>query len=165
MMTKNYSGLIIVAFCITTWIGVQHLGYVEFGVAGRLFVDGAFRRLLNSHISIENLEEDLAAANTPEDCWKVLQKGYQEFGFSRIDVHLAGRTFTDCLETEPLDNWKVTVPISNESQIELYRGFGPAQQHQVVAAFVDVLRKTLEPKAAMFERVPSGAGDRLLSPV
>lgn len=152
MMTKNNSGLIILAFCMTTWIGVQHLGYVEFGVAGRLFVDGAFRRLLNSHISIENLEEDLAATSTPEECWKVLQHGYREFGFSRIDVQLGPRKFSECVEAEPLDSWKVTVPITEESYVELHRGFGPAQQHQVVAAFVDVLRKGLEPKAVGFEQ-------------
>jgi hypothetical protein len=39
------------------------------------------------------------------------------------------------------------------SLIELTRGFGPAQQHQVVAAFVDVLRNVLEPKFMAFERM------------
>jgi UDP-GlcNAc:undecaprenyl-phosphate GlcNAc-1-phosphate transferase len=149
---RNMSGLIILAFCMSTWIGVQHLGYVEFGVAGRLFIDGAFRRLLNSHISIENLEESLAATSTPEDCWNVLRRAHREFGFHRIDVQMAGQKFSECAETRPLRSWKVTLPISEESYIELHRSFGPAQQHQVVAPFVDVLRKVLEPKFAYFER-------------
>ena len=88
---RNMSGFIIVAFCMTTWIGVQHLGYVEFGVAGRLFIDGAFRRLLNSHISIETLEQNLTEASTPEDCWKVLRRSYREFGFYRIEVQMIGQ--------------------------------------------------------------------------
>jgi UDP-GlcNAc:undecaprenyl-phosphate GlcNAc-1-phosphate transferase len=152
-MNRNMSGFIILAFCMTTWAGIQHLGYVEFGVAGRLLIDGAFRRLLNSHISIENLEESLQAASTPEDCWTVLQRGYREFGFSGIDVKLAGRTFSERTETQPLQSWIVTVPISHESHIVLQRGFGPAHRHQVVASFVDVLRKVLEPKALVFERI------------
>ena len=90
VMNRNLSGFIILAFCMTTWIGVQHLGYVEFGVAGRLFIDGAFRRLLNSHISIENFESSLAAAATPEDCWNVLERCHREFGFYQIDVRMAG---------------------------------------------------------------------------
>jgi len=149
---KNISTFIILAFCMTTWIGVQHLGYVEFGVAGRLFIDGAFRRLLNSHISIDNLEESLAGASTPEECWDVLRHSYREFGFSRIEVQMAGREFNECVESQPLQSWKVTVPISSKSSIELHRAFGPAQQHQVVAAFVDVLRKVLQPKVTVFER-------------
>jgi len=150
---RSFSAFIILAFCMTTWIGVQHLGYVEFGVAGRLLIDGAFRRLLNSHISIENLEESLAAASTPEDCWNVLRRHYREFGFYRIELQMAGQKLSDCAEMQPLQSWKVTVPISDISYIELHRGFGPAQQHQVVASFVDVMRKVLEPKCTAFERI------------
>ena len=153
VMNRNFSGFIILAFCMTTWIGVQHLGYVEFGVAGRLLIDGAFRRLLNSHISIDSLEESLNAAASPEDCWSVLRRNYREFGFCRIEVQLAGNRFSDCADIEPLQSWKVSVPISTFSQIDLFRGFGPAQQHQVVASFVEVLRRALEPKFIVFERV------------
>jgi UDP-GlcNAc:undecaprenyl-phosphate GlcNAc-1-phosphate transferase len=150
---RNISEFIILAFCMTTWIGVQHLGYVEFGVAGRLLIDGAFRRLLNSHISIETLEESLAAASTPEDCWNVLRRHYREFGFYRIEAQLAGQKLSECAEMQPLQSWKVTVPLSEVSYVELHRGFGPAQQHQVVASFVDVMRKVLEPKCTIFERI------------
>jgi UDP-GlcNAc:undecaprenyl-phosphate/decaprenyl-phosphate GlcNAc-1-phosphate transferase len=166
-MDQNMSGLIILAFCITTWIGIQHLGYVEFGVAGRLLIDGAFRRLLNSHISIESLAESLAAASTPDDCWNVLRRGYREFGFSRIEIQLAGQIFSEYVEPQPLQSWKVTVPISDAGFVELHRGFGPAQQHQVVASFVDVLRKVLEPKVTVFERIgpqrERQAGDRSMT--
>ena len=154
VMDQKISGFIILAFCMTTWIGVQHLGYVEFGVAGRLFIDGAFRRLLNSHISIENFEESLSAASTPEECWNVLRRGSREFGFHQIEAQVAGRKFSDCAEAQPLQSWKVMVPISEGSCVELHRAFGPAQQHQVVASFVDVLRRVLEPKFTVFERIP-----------
>ena len=153
MNNRNISGFVILAFCMTTWVGIQHLGYVEFGVAGRLLIDGAFRRLLNSHISIENLEESLTAASTPEDCCNVLRNYYREFGFCRIEAQMAGRELSACVEMQPLESWKVIVPISDGSYVELYRGFGPAQQHQVVASFVDVMRKVLEPKCTVFERI------------
>ena len=52
----------------------------------------------------------------------------------------------------------MTVPISELSYVELHRGFGPAQQHQVVASFVDVLRKVLEPKVVALRASHSGEG-------
>ena len=155
MMDANMSpALIILLFCLMTWIGIQHLGYVEFGVAGRMFIEGAFRRLLNSHISIDTLEESLVAASSLDDCWDVLRRGYREFGFSRIEMQIAGRKFSAHSEPQPLQSWKVTVPISDESYVELHRGFGLAPQQQVVALFVDLLRQVLQPKVAFFERIP-----------
>lgn len=153
VMNRNMSGLILLVFCMAAWIGVQRLGYVEFGVAGRLFIGGAFRRLLNSHISLDSLEERLTAAATFEDCWKVLRQSYRECGFHQIEVQMGGRRLKECTEIQPLDSWRVTVPISELSYVELHRGFGPAQQHQVVASFVDVLRKVLGPKFLAFERI------------
>ncbi len=61
----QYKGLIILVFCAAAWIGVQHLGYVEFGVAGRMFAGGAFRKHLNNQIALRTFEEALAAAAPP----------------------------------------------------------------------------------------------------
>src|SRR5579884_4064934 len=35
MMNQNFAGMVVIIFCIVAWIGVQHLGYIEFGIAGR----------------------------------------------------------------------------------------------------------------------------------
>ena len=56
---NGYSGLVIILFCVAAWIGVQHLGYVEFGMAGRMFIDGAFRRHLNGQLQLQKFEEEL----------------------------------------------------------------------------------------------------------
>lgn len=155
MMNRSTSGLVIVVFCLITWIGIQHLGYLEFGVAGRLFIDGAFRRLLNSHISIQNFEEQLTTAATAEDCWNVLSQAYHEFGFCEISVKIGANIWRKQAEIQPFQTWKITVPLSEISNIQLSRPFGPAQQHTVVASFVDVLRKILTSKLVYFERVPA----------
>jgi UDP-GlcNAc:undecaprenyl-phosphate GlcNAc-1-phosphate transferase len=155
MMNRSTSGLVIVVFCLITWIGIQHLGYLEFGVAGRLFIDGAFRRLLNSHISIRNLEESLAAAATADECWNILSKAYHEFGFCEISVKIGANIWRKQAEIQPFQTWTVSVPLSEISNIQLARPFGPAQQHTVVASFVDVLRKVLVQKLVSFERLPA----------
>jgi UDP-GlcNAc:undecaprenyl-phosphate GlcNAc-1-phosphate transferase len=76
MMNKNATGIVILIFCLMSWIGVQHLGYIEFGVAGRMFIEGAFRRLLNSQIALQTYEERLNAATTAEEFWHVMETAF-----------------------------------------------------------------------------------------
>ena len=150
MTNRNFTGFIIIAFCGAAWLGIQHLGYVEFGVVGRMFVDGAFRRLMSAQISLQTFERDLSGAMTPEQCWEVLRRSYNEFGFSQIRVRLGGNRYSAEEPVQPLECWEVRVPLADSDYVNLRRQFGPAQQHTIVAAFVDVLRKVLTPKLAEF---------------
>ena len=78
MTQGNFFGPIaILFFCLITWIGIGHLGYVEFEVGGRMFIDGAFRRLLNCNIALYGFEKQLQAAESPDDCWSVIQQAAQ----------------------------------------------------------------------------------------
>lgn len=151
MTNRNFSGFIIIAFCGAAWLGIQHLGYVEFGVVGRMFVDGAFRRLMSAQISLQTFERDLSGAMTSEQCWEVLRRSYNEFGFSQIRVRLGGNRYSAEEPVQPLECWEVRVPLADSDYVNLRRQFGPAQQHTIVAAFVDVLRKVLTPKLAEFD--------------
>ena len=73
--------------------------------------------------------------------------------FYRIEVQISAQNSANAPKRSPCSPAKVTVPISELSYIELHRAFGPAQQHQVVASFVDVMRRVLEPKCTAFERM------------
>jgi len=148
-------GLVIVLFCACTWIGIQHLGYLEFGVAGRMFVDGAFRRLLNSQISLHTYEERLVAAATPDECWSVIESACRDFGFHRAHLILSGRHFEYALEVEPIHAWQVRIPVSDHDFINLTRSFGTGAQTNVIAPFADMLRRTLAPKLPIFARMPA----------
>ena len=150
-------GLVIVLFCACTWIGIQHLGYLEFGLAGRMFMDGAFRRLLNSHLSLQGFEDDLNAASTPEECWRVLADAYKEFGFSRVEANLAGTTYSAQDDQQKPEFWAMRIPLAGSAYVELTREFEFTQQQNVLASFVDVLRKVLVPKLATFppHRLPT----------
>jgi hypothetical protein len=66
---NQFRGAIIVLFCGAAWIGVQHLGYVDFGVVGRMFVDGTFRRQLNGQIALQTLAETLIKTQDPRAHW------------------------------------------------------------------------------------------------
>jgi hypothetical protein len=68
----QFRGAISVLFCGAAWIRVQHLGYVEFGVVGRMFADGAFRRQLNGQIALQTLAETLTKTQDPRAHWIAL---------------------------------------------------------------------------------------------
>src|SRR2546423_12074904 len=46
VVRDRYSGMVIVVFCAAAWIGIQNLGYSEFGTARQLLAQGTFRRIL-----------------------------------------------------------------------------------------------------------------------
>ena len=155
LMNKNFQGAVIVIFCAATWIGVQHLGYVEFGVAGRMFMEGAFRRLLNTNIALQTFEESLRNAAEPEDCWQVIRTSACEFGFQTVEMSLNGQHYTlgaSHVGTEVGDqSWKVRIPLSEADFIALTRPFGDNSGHNVVAPYAECVRRLLGPKLAGFQ--------------
>src|SRR5207245_2267878 len=42
-LRDRYTGIVIVVFCGMAWIGIQHLGYTEFGAARQLLAQRTFR--------------------------------------------------------------------------------------------------------------------------
>ncbi len=146
MMNRHLSGLAIIVFCLITWVGIQHLGYIEFGVTGRMFVEGAFRRQLHSQIALQTYEDRLNAAATPDEYWIVMEAALKEFGFHRAHMSLGGRTFTWEGTLHPVLSWDITIPISDSSEsdiVHLTRPFGASGNPNVVGALPDILRKTL----------------------
>src|SRR5262249_40566092 len=84
-LTHNrFSGLIVILFCVATWIGVQHLGYAEFGIAGKLVWRGSFRGMVNSQLRLQQFERKLSLARTVDDAWDLIVAGAQEFGWSGV---------------------------------------------------------------------------------
>ena len=150
MMDQHVSGIVIIIFCAVTWIGVQHLGYIEFGTAGRMFLDGAFRRMLNSQVSLQAYQEQLVAAPTPEVCWEVILAACKEAGFHRIQMTLAKRTFEWQDGINPMNTWDVMIPISESDCVRLTRSFGGGPEPNIIAPFADLLRQALVPKLPVF---------------
>jgi UDP-GlcNAc:undecaprenyl-phosphate GlcNAc-1-phosphate transferase len=145
----QYRGLIILVFCAAAWIGVQHLGYVEFGVAGRMFVRGTFLRHLNSQIALRTFEEALAAAGTLQARWSVVCQACREFGFTRVELRLNGHRFEEMLvKTNGNPVWNLEIPLAGEGRLELTRCFGEAQVPTVVVQFAESLHKNLRANAA-----------------
>jgi UDP-GlcNAc:undecaprenyl-phosphate/decaprenyl-phosphate GlcNAc-1-phosphate transferase len=145
-MNQQFSGLVVITFCVIAWIGVQHLGYVEFGVARRMFVEGAFRRQINNQVLLQTFEKNLAAAATPDECWAIILAASADFGFYEIRVSLAGNVFQHRQAVVPNRFWHMKVPLSSSDFVELSRELGSDPRASSVAAFAEILRGALDQK-------------------
>jgi len=152
MMYQSFQGVVIVLFCGMAWMGIQHLGYIEFGVVGRMFMDGAFRRALNTNLALHALEGQLTDAASADECWDVIQGSAKNFGFHTIDMTLAGRMYSYRNGGVPERSWSVRIPLSDGSYVELTREFEAPSEHSVVAPYADALRRTIEPKLGEFDK-------------
>jgi UDP-GlcNAc:undecaprenyl-phosphate GlcNAc-1-phosphate transferase len=149
MASEQYEGLIIVVFCATAWIGVQHLGYVEFGVAGRMFLEGAFRRQLSSQIALEHHEKRLNAAATLEDCWIVIEAASRDLGFEHVHLSIAGKEFY--YGTAASDGWEISIPLQERDSLRLWRSFAEKNHTAIIAPYCEMIRTTLATKSFLPE--------------
>jgi UDP-GlcNAc:undecaprenyl-phosphate/decaprenyl-phosphate GlcNAc-1-phosphate transferase len=151
MASHHFEVPVILAFCIAAWLGIRHLGYVEFDTAGRMLLQGSFRSLLNSHITLKGLECKLSAANTPEECWAIVRNAYRDFGFHQVRLQLGGCCFAENAgKHNPMRVWKLEIPLSDNDYVHLIRESDSAAKHNTIAVFADVLRKALEEKIPTF---------------
>jgi len=167
-LTNKMPAIVIIVFCSLTWIGVQHLGYIEFGATGRMFLDGAFRRALTSQITLQEFNDQLVAAPTPERCWEVVSNACRAAGFHRIQMTLAGYTFDWEDGVETASTWDVWIPISDTDSVRLTRSFGGGSQPNMIPPIADLLRRSLVPKLPVFasmSRIPPEAVYEEVSPV
>jgi hypothetical protein len=122
---------------------VQHLGYVEFGVARQMFVQGAFRRHLSNELALRTFEDSLAAADTLEQRWDTIVDACRSFGFSHAEMKFNGTMFSKkILETNGDPTWGIHIPLAKEGYLHLKRCFGDTAAPTVVAPFATVLRRS-----------------------
>ncbi len=167
-VTENQSkGVIIVLFCGAAWIGVQHLGYVEFGMVGRMFVSGAFRRHLNGQIALQTLEDKLAKAGDPREHWVAVCEECRRLGFTRVGLRVNGSFRSETLvETNGAACWSIEVPLADDSFLCLTRGFGGAPNPTVLTPFAEILHKSFRggPVCVNFPATDGSAASPILVP-
>ncbi|MCC6587592.1 MAG: undecaprenyl/decaprenyl-phosphate alpha-N-acetylglucosaminyl 1-phosphate transferase [Bryobacterales bacterium] len=153
----SLSGLAIIVFCVMTWIGVQHLGYVEFGTARRMFLEGAFRRALNSQIALKTFEDQLHQAVSLEESWALIHSAARDFGFQHVSLRMNGHLFSYSDTVDQLNHWHIRIPISGRDFVELSRPFGPKCHDSLISPFADAIRYTLGAKFPTQQPEPAQA--------
>ncbi|MBX5496455.1 MAG: undecaprenyl/decaprenyl-phosphate alpha-N-acetylglucosaminyl 1-phosphate transferase [Bryobacteraceae bacterium] len=147
----QFGGLIVILFCAAAWIGIQHLGYVEFGMARQMFMKGNFRRIIDAHTRLQGLEAGLAQAATHEELWSQLRQGAQMFGFRGVRLKLHNGVWEEVDESAgPL--WQVRVPLPNSQYANFYCAYGNCPQPMIVGEFVQVIEAVLRHSALLYDK-------------
>jgi UDP-GlcNAc:undecaprenyl-phosphate GlcNAc-1-phosphate transferase len=138
----RYAGLIIIVFCAVAWLGIQHLGYAEFGLARRMVSAGTYRRLLNSQLTLQG---ELAAASDLDQVWNAIRRSYRLFGFHAVDFHINGNLYADQTVDGGARSWTARISLPCSDSVTLTRRTD-ADIPQIVAAYIDTLSSTLREK-------------------
>ena len=141
----QFGGLIVVLFCAAAWLGVQHLGYAEFGVAGRLLFGIRLRGIVNVQLQMQQFERDLEAAGSLEEAWEVICRGCREFGFAGARMRVNGteleRSFA---ATERAQAWQLRVPLGEDDYLNLLRSADSGIHPVVLGHFPEVAARVLK---------------------
>ncbi len=145
-------GVALLAFCAIVWLAIHRLRYEEFNAAGHLVFGGLFRRVLNSNLCIRQLEQDVTAARTPDDCWNILVSASRRFGFSEAALQLRDRRFDARLdEADPADCWSLGIPLNGSGRIDLSVPFRSTQPPSTISLLAVSLRTVFTAKVHEFE--------------
>lgn len=138
---------ILALFCAVTLLFVRSLGYVEFGVARDVLLGGGVRRLLGAHIHLQNLENAIAAAATPNDCWVAIVEACRHLGFHDVRAHLLNEHYQAQFDSAPpTGGWTMRIPLSETDYVNCGRRAECAMATTGIAGFADLLGTKLRAK-------------------
>ena len=86
---------IIVVFCFLVLVGIDRLGYVEFAAARKVFSHNVWRRTLQDHIFLEELNRELLDAETIDQWWTIARAACSDLDFTSAHMELNGYSFTE----------------------------------------------------------------------
>jgi UDP-GlcNAc:undecaprenyl-phosphate GlcNAc-1-phosphate transferase len=145
LLTANhdrYRGLVIILVCISCWIGLQRLGYREFGVMGRAVLGGGFRSFLGAQLAVEAFEQEMRREMTLEQSSELLCQKYFQFGFCGITFHLDDMQDRRGRE----EGWQAHINFGGRGYIDLWRPTGPLSQGPAAALFIDCIARAIDQK-------------------
>jgi len=140
---------VLVLVCLAVWLGLQQLGYTEFGVARRVVLGGAFRSVLSAQLALEAFEREVHTDITLQQCWDLLCKTCPQFGFSGIVLDLDDVTNRWGINT----GWQARIDFPGHGYISLWREAGAQGRGAVAVLFVDSVSRTFSQKLSHLEVV------------
>jgi UDP-GlcNAc:undecaprenyl-phosphate GlcNAc-1-phosphate transferase len=138
-LRNQFSGLIVIAFCAAAWMGIQHLGYTEFAMAGRLFLQGGFRRIIDFETRLVEFEQALARSAGIEECWIRIRSGSREFGFQGVRLNFEGLVFEDFERRDSGRLWELRIPLTDAQNVNFFRDLENETSPIVLSAFASAV--------------------------
>ncbi|MEO7653299.1 MAG: MraY family glycosyltransferase [Bryobacteraceae bacterium] len=143
----EFAGIILVLFAATTWLGIQNLGYVEFGVFKSVILGGTVRRMLSAQLSLREFEGFVVSADEARDCWCALRTLSVKFGFHQLRARLAGEQFEEILGDGIARNrWVLRVPLPDGDYVNCIKDLGASTETVGLGSFAATISTALRAK-------------------
>jgi UDP-GlcNAc:undecaprenyl-phosphate/decaprenyl-phosphate GlcNAc-1-phosphate transferase len=152
LLTLNHDqnrDFVMILVCLAAWLGLQHLGYSEFGTVKRIIFGGAIRGVLSAQLALDTFEEELNEDITLKETCDLLCKTCPDFGFSGMVFNIHGVKRSWGVNT----GWQARLDFPGHGYISVWREFD-AMNHQTAAVlFIDSVSRTFTKKLLQFELV------------
>jgi UDP-GlcNAc:undecaprenyl-phosphate GlcNAc-1-phosphate transferase len=138
----------LIVFGVLIWIGVNALGYVEFGVVAKLLHPRNFSPVVAAQVRLIALEKALAAASSADDCWLAVRAASKELGFSQLCMRLNGTLYQERFSgaSDGEHTWTTRVPLSATEFVNVGHEFYDPKAPMIMAPFATILHRALVPK-------------------
>lgn len=152
LLTINHNenrDFVLVLVCLAAWLGLQHLGYNEFGVAKRLVFGGTIRSVLSAQLALEAFELEVQADISLEETCEVLFRTCPQFGFSGIVFHLH-----DVKRNWGVNSgWQARLDFPGHGYISVWRDSSAMKQAAAAVLFIDTVSRIFKQKLTGLELV------------
>lgn len=165
---SRFSGLIVIAFCAVAWFGIRHLEYAEFAMAGRMFLQGRFRQIIDSETKLLDFERALAQTKGPDECWKELVTWSRDLGFAGVQMRVDGALLESFDTPNRQETWELRVPLTDAQYVAFFRALEHDASPLILSALVHSVQRGLQASLAKAEeaaaesvRIPANASGEL----
>lgn len=133
----QYHGFVVIVVILAAWLGIQHLGYAEFGVVGRLVFGGGFHRLLNAQLSLAQFEQEMIASKSLDHTWELLCRESSAFGFSGVELEVDSERRTKRTNA----SWQIRIEFPGRGHVILTRDRSARGDASEGVLFVDCIER------------------------
>lgn len=158
---NRFSGLIVILFCGAAWVGIRRLEYAEFAMAGKMFLGGRFRRIIDAEARLKDFETALEKAGSMGECWSRICATSSDFGFRGVRMSIHGRVFEEFPTRSGGRMWQIRIPLASSHYINFFRDFDAEMNPVILSAFVSSVERILQNRIAQHEqellRMPVGS--------
>lgn len=149
---NSFSGLIVILFCGAAWVGIRRLEYAEFAMAGKMFLGGRFRRIIDAEARLKDFETALEKASGIGECWSRICVSSADFGFRGVRMSIHGRVFEDFPARANGRMWQIRIPLAGAHYINFFRDFDAEMNPVILSAFVSSVERILQARIAEHEQ-------------
>jgi UDP-GlcNAc:undecaprenyl-phosphate GlcNAc-1-phosphate transferase len=135
----RYTGAIVVAFCVTAFLGVRKLRYAEFGAMGRSWFGLGGQPEANPGDRLGRIRTALESA-TPEEWFPALAREGKALGFTAVRWSQGGVVLEESLSPGAPRGWSLQIPLSGADAVQVEGVTGESQEPfdlRVLAAIIE----------------------------